>query len=115
VVDESDSVALRDWAGSGPSLVASHLLYTESLRAAARIGLDQEAVHSAIGVVALILPGPATFFEAGRLQPGPLRSLDALHLATARELGPDLEGLVTYDQRMCEAARLASIPVHTPT
>jgi uncharacterized protein len=33
-----------------------------------------------------------------------LRSLDAIHLATARRLGRDLGAIVTYDQRMAEAA-----------
>jgi uncharacterized protein len=33
-----------------------------------------------------------------------LRSLGAIHLATARGLGRDLGAIVTYDQRMAEAA-----------
>jgi uncharacterized protein len=43
-----------------------------------------------------------------------LRSLDAIHLATARVLGPDLTGLVTYDDRLATAAHDAGIPVTTP-
>ena len=34
----------------------------------------------------------ATFEEAGRLQPAAFRSLDALHVAAALDLGDDLEG-----------------------
>jgi predicted nucleic acid-binding protein len=43
-----------------------------------------------------------------------LRSLDAIHLATARLLGPDLDGLATYDDRLATAARDAGIPVVEP-
>ena len=42
---------------------------------------------------------------AGLLLPVALRSLDAIHLATARELGDELGSLVTYDDRLAEAAR----------
>jgi predicted nucleic acid-binding protein len=43
-----------------------------------------------------------------------LRSLDAIHLATARVLSSDLAGLVTYDDRMASAATDAGIPVTAP-
>jgi predicted nucleic acid-binding protein len=43
-----------------------------------------------------------------------LRSLDAIHLATARVLGPDLDGLATYDDRLAMAAKDAGIPVIDP-
>jgi hypothetical protein len=43
-----------------------------------------------------------------------LRSLDAIHLAAALDLGDDLDGLVTYDERLGEAARLNGITVLAP-
>jgi hypothetical protein len=42
--------------------------------------------------------------SAGVLSPPGLRSLDAIHLATAQELGDDLSAIVTYDDRMVAAA-----------
>jgi predicted nucleic acid-binding protein len=114
VVTEEESAALREWAGMGRTLVASYLLQTEALRVAGRIGVPAETMRSALGVVSLVLPVPSTFSEAGGLPPAWLRSLDAIHLATALELGSDLEGVVTYDRRMVEAAALASIPVLSP-
>lgn len=36
--------------------------------------------------------------------PAELRSLDAIHLATAQQLGSDLARVVTYDERMSRAA-----------
>lgn len=41
---------------------------------------------------------------AGELQPPDVRSLDAIHLATAQQIGSDLGQIVTYDDRMYDAA-----------
>ena len=43
-----------------------------------------------------------------------LRSLDAIHLATARLFGTELDGFVTYDDRLAAAARDAGMPVVAP-
>lgn len=43
-----------------------------------------------------------------------LRSLDAIHLATARMLAPELDGLHTYDDRLSKAATDAGLPVVSP-
>jgi len=56
----------------------------------------------------------AVFEVAGRLDPVGLRSLDAVHLATALDLGDDLEGLVTYDDRLADAATANGVPVVAP-
>lgn len=45
---------------------------------------------------------------------GMLRSLDAIHVASAEQLGSELTALVTYDHRMAEAARKAGLPVAMP-
>ncbi|MGD0638794.1 MAG: VapC toxin family PIN domain ribonuclease, partial [Nitrososphaerales archaeon] len=64
--------------------------------------------------IALVLPAVSTFFNADRLDPPELRSLDALRLAAALELGDDLEGVVTYDGRMTAGAKSAQIRVVSP-
>jgi uncharacterized protein len=51
--------------------------------------------------------------DAARL-PGRLRPLDAVHVASASLLGSELIALVTYDQRMADAARGAGLPVAMP-
>lgn len=43
-----------------------------------------------------------------------LRSLDAIHLATARTLGSDLDGMVTYDDRIAVAASAAGMTIISP-
>jgi len=49
------------------------------------------------------------------LLPADLRSLDAIHLATVLQLGDDVGQLVTYDDRMAEAARQLGIKTARPT
>ena len=48
------------------------------------------------------------------LEPGRMRSLDALHLTAALELGDDLEGVVTYDGGLGEAMAMIGYPVVAP-
>ena len=43
-----------------------------------------------------------------------LRTLDAIHLATALDLGRNLDVLVTYDRRMADAAEALGLPVVAP-
>jgi uncharacterized protein len=43
-----------------------------------------------------------------------LRSLDAIHLATARILGPDLDAVVSYDDRLIKAAKEAGLIALSP-
>ena len=45
---------------------------------------------------------------------GPVKALDALHIASAEQLGPELTALVTYDRRMAEVARQRGLPVQMP-
>ena len=49
---------------------------------------------------------------AGRVDPVELRSLDAIHLASAFDLGDELEAMLTDDDRLAEAAN--GITVVTP-
>jgi predicted nucleic acid-binding protein len=114
VVDEPESEAMRSWFLDHGTNSSSHLLRTEALRAANRLGLDRQILDAALETVSLVLPAASTFRSAGMLEPSDLRSLDALHLATALELGTDLEGLVTYDDRLGRAASAASIQVVAP-
>ncbi len=112
---EDESPAMRAWYASHSPIWSSQLLHTEALRAGVRLGIEIAIVEEALDTVSMVLPSVTTFFAAGRLLPPELRSLDALHLATAIEIGDDLEGLVAYDDRLIGAARAASIEVITPS
>jgi predicted nucleic acid-binding protein len=57
----------------------------------------------------------ALFRQAGLLGPSTMRSLDAIHIAAAMSLGPDLGVVITYDERMAGAAGLFGLPVAFPS
>jgi predicted nucleic acid-binding protein len=104
-VEEPESRALRDYLRRRRPLVSSALARTEVLRALLPEG--ERAVARGRQVLArleLIRIGSPVLEAAGTLAPEDLRSLDAIHLATAQALGADLARVVTYDQRMHEAA-----------
>ena len=113
-VRESESDAMRAWFGSHGSLWSSQVLQTEALRGAFRLGVDADSVEGVLADVSLVLPSTATFAAAARLQPVSLRALDALHLATALELGADLDAIVAYDARMLDGAVSLGIPTVHP-
>ncbi|MEA2549919.1 MAG: uncharacterized protein QOE42_2517, partial [Chloroflexota bacterium] len=58
--------------------------------------------------------GPSIADPAGIVGPPTLRTLDAIHLATALALQPDLDGFATYDDRLAAAARGLGLPVVSP-
>ncbi len=111
---EAESHRRREWLAAHDSIWSSQLLSTEAARAAVHLGVDLEVVEGALGAVSPVLSSATTFFVAGRLEPWSLRSLDALHLATALEIGDDLEGIVVYDERLAGAARAASLALVVP-
>lgn len=114
VVVEEESAAMRSWFETGGPCWSSQLLATEALRAGARLGISPEVTQQALDTVSLVLPSATTFRTAGGLGPSRLRALDSLHLATALEIGDDLDGIVTYDTRIAQGARASSINVLTP-
>lgn len=67
-----------------------------------------------LDAVTLVHVTPAVFEAGGRLDPPGLRWLDAIHLAAALDLGDDLEGLITYDDRLADAAISNGISVVAP-
>ncbi|WP_116997357.1 type II toxin-antitoxin system VapC family toxin [Desertimonas flava] len=116
VVEEADSHALRSWLQTEqPQLVSSDLARTELLRAVRRAAPDRVvAARTVLDGVTLLTVATSTFEAAARLDPSLLRTLDALHIASALELGDDLHGLVTYDDRLAAAAEDNGIVVVAP-
>jgi len=114
VVAEQRSSSMRRWFGEHNPCWSSELLRTEALRAASRLRVDPADVEDILENVSLILPAVSTFRAAALVRPIAVRSLDALHIATALEIGLDLEGLVTYDERVIQGAREASLRVVSP-
>ena len=117
VVVEQSSEAMSAWAADhAGDVVSSDLLRTELLRATRRGALDQmPRARAVLDSITLVNLGTATFERAAELEPAPMRSLDAIHLAAALELGDELDGIVTYDDRLAEAAALHGIEVIAPS
>lgn len=116
VAAEFETAALRSWiAVADRDFVASDLVRTELMRAVRRIVPDRALLaREVLDSITLIEVTSAVFDEAGRLDPSTLRSLDAVHLAVALDLGDDLDGMVTYDERLAEAANANGVAVVTP-
>jgi predicted nucleic acid-binding protein len=72
------------------------------------------AAQRVVSQVTVIEPTPPIRARAALLDPATLRSRDALHLATALEVGDDLDGFVTYDLRMAAAAKALDLAVLAP-
>jgi predicted nucleic acid-binding protein len=115
VVREPETVALRRYLRRRRPLVSSALARTEVMRALLPAGNEAVARGSqTLTRFELLRINDRVLNAAGTLQPDELRSLDAIHLATAALLGPDLGVIVTYDVRLAEAASDLGHHVATP-
>lgn len=104
-VREKEPAALRRYLRRRRPVVSSALARTEVVRAVLPSG--DEAVGRARAVlqrIDLVRLNDRILEAAGLLRPIQLRSLDAIHLATAQELGDEVTALVTYDDRQFDAA-----------
>lgn len=119
VKDEEHSAALRRWMErqerDGQTLCGSDLMRTEALRGARRHGTAiLEHATVLLDELDLIRLSRETFELAATVDPPELRTLDALHLAVASELGDDLAGIVTYDRRLVAAAAAVGVTTASP-
>lgn len=111
VVTESETPALRKYLRRRPQRVTSELSVAEILRAALR--RDAELIDAARRVldrVDRIALASQLVERAGTLIPRGMRTLDALHIASALEVGDELEAVVAYDNRLLEAAVAHRLP-----
>ncbi|MFD9735392.1 type II toxin-antitoxin system VapC family toxin [Umezawaea sp. NPDC059074] len=101
---------------SSVALLSSELARVEVGRALTRNGESQEARDRAAYLLEKVarLPLKSCLPHAAVLPGKHLRSLDALHLATAQLMGRTLTQFITYDKRLAQAAHDAGLPVVTP-
>lgn len=116
VVAEVETEALRAWLKEvDRDPVSSDLSRTELIRVVRRTIPDRVLqARAVLDSITLIEVTTAMFEEAGRLDPTVPRTLDAVHLAAAMSLGDDIESIVTYDDRLSQAARANGISVTAP-
>ena len=114
---EDESAALEHFLTERDDgqLVSSALLAVEARRAVLREDASQlprsDLLLSRVGQVAIT---GAVVESASRLPDPALRSLGAIHLATALLLGREVDVLVSYDKRLCAAAQAHGIPAVGP-
>ncbi|WP_404474377.1 type II toxin-antitoxin system VapC family toxin [Microbacterium aerolatum] len=111
VLDEADSPAVRRLFADGTDFVSSTLLAVELHAVVDRRFVQPDAVHEVIGRVALVSLGDDITTAAINLHSG-LRTLDALHLATALRLGSAITGILTFDKELAGAAEQRGLPLH---
>lgn len=114
-IEEPESAALRRHLQRRKVLVSSALARTEVLRALVLEG--EEGIsrgRAVLGRAELMRVNDRVLNAAGVLLPSDLRSLDAIHLATAQQLGSDLTQIVTYDERMIDAAAQLGLKTARP-
>ncbi len=115
VVAEPESKALRRYLARRQPLVSSALARAEVARALMPSGEDAVARgQDVLRRVQLLRVNDRVLIEAGRLKPTELRSLDAIHLASASQLGASVGQIVTYDERTAEAAKAIGWSVASP-
>lgn len=116
IVREAESDALESWLRPHDVLASSALLRTELLRAIQR-GAPRRIAEARAALAAFTLRAvdDEILDAAGDIGPSSIRSLDAIHLATALRLVTALDAIVTYDRRMIEGAVLLGLPVASPS
>lgn len=116
-IAEVESTAMRRWWRAHDGRVfSSDLLRAEVLRTSRRISTPAvPAARRFLDAIPLIRLDSLSYERAGFVDPPLLRSLDALHLIAATAVGDDLDGFVTYDDRLIEAAALQGLDIVNPT
>lgn len=115
VAAEPESGALRAWL-RGRVLISSALLRVEVIRAVRSDGA--EAVERAVQLMRrfeFVRIGRLVLGRAALLEPLQLRTLDAIHLATAELLTRSRHAVVSYDERMLRAADNLGLRVASPS
>lgn len=118
LAEEAETLALRSWIAGIEDLVmvSSDLVRTELMRAIRRAHpAAAPSVRALLTTLVLVPISTDICDSAARLEPPTLRSLDAIHLATALVAGEDLEAMLTYDDRLAEASSRYGLKVVAPS
>jgi predicted nucleic acid-binding protein len=111
---EAETAALRQELRRWPDRVSSLLATVEVTRTARRLGGHALAVAAGVLAGLRLLAIEPIVPAAAQVGGTTLRSLDAIHLATAASIAHQLGALITYDQRMVSEAQTLGLPVLSP-
>jgi uncharacterized protein len=116
--EEKETPALIHWqrnlAPDSHQVVSSDILRTELMLAGTRWGVSATAVRRVVNSLTTLRLTSSVCDSAGRLAGLGLRSLDALHLASALTLEQSLHAVVTYDKKMIDAAEQLGLSTLRP-
>ncbi|HMI94756.1 MAG TPA: type II toxin-antitoxin system VapC family toxin [Polyangiales bacterium] len=115
--DEAESDELAAWlaARAGTPVVSSELAKVEVTRACRRINPATLTQATTLLASLDLIPLSGTVIdEAANIGATTLRSLDALHLASALAIQAQLTAFIAYDHRLAEAASTAGLELLTP-
>ncbi|MGI8721701.1 MAG: type II toxin-antitoxin system VapC family toxin [Geodermatophilaceae bacterium] len=115
VLTEPESSVLAGVVRTGPGMISSALARIEVIRAVRRKGpVEEKSARLLMASVDSVDITDQIINEAGRIGRLQLRSLDAIHLATALELRSALTGFVAYDRRLLDAAAALGLRPMSP-
>ena len=117
VLPEAETGALLEALSDWPERISSALAGVEVLRAVRRAGAAErvrERAERVISGIGLVRVDEAVLSGAARLEPAELRTLDAIHLATALSAGEDLGAMICYDDRLAQAAARLGVTMMAP-
>ncbi|MGZ5297713.1 MAG: type II toxin-antitoxin system VapC family toxin [Actinomycetota bacterium] len=114
VRNEPETPALVEAIRADPEVVSSALSWTEVVRAARRARVRPTRTTAVLDGIAGVPIDDGILRDAAELAPASLRTLDAIHLASARSFGEDIDVVITYDERMIEAAASLGLTVRSP-
>lgn len=114
VCEEAESRALLHFLDEPMEAVTSAISAVEVPRALTRLGFAADEAHAALRAFYVVGIDATILARAATLAPRTVRSLDAVHLATALEVGAAGLRVVTYDDRLALAARGLGLTVVRP-
>lgn len=117
IVPEPETGALLELLAEWPERVSSALARVEVSRAVKRAGDDpisMQRTGEVLDRLGLIRIDAEVLSAAANMPPTELRTLDAIHLATALSLGDQLGALVAYDARLAKAAGTNGLTTLSP-
>lgn len=114
---ERETAALIGALEAWPTRVSSCVIAVEAACAAHRIDTADAITRAdaAVTRIELVSLSEAILTRARRPHDPPLRALDAIHLATAIELGDAVGSFIGYDDDLLIAARAAGLTVESPS
>jgi uncharacterized protein len=115
VSGRNHAVALHEFLAGRPGqpMGTSTIGFVETVRTLDQIGDYPHAMIDLLQAFTEILITEEVR-DAAALLPHGVRTLDAIHIASAQVIGSTLTALVTYDKRMLETANLVGLPTAAP-